>query len=495
MQASSSSSHPASLAAASVNEMISGIGMTPIEAVLVVGALALVSARWLPPRFRRRAAIGAAAVSSASAAVLAVVGLRWQMVPVLAAVVVVLPFTARTMLGKPGGRRVRWWLAGPGSAAGVLSIVAGVGAAIAFPVPDFPAPTGKYAVGTSVVEWTDSDRPETWTTDPDDVRALQAQIWYPAEASPDEVERARYMGRSEAEANAAADAEADYLGFPRFILDGSVTARTNAVPDAPAASGKEQFPVVLFTPGMGVGRTTNTAWAEELASHGYVVAALDHPYDTAAVVFADGRTVRRAKHRVSSDAEGYRLGEELAAVKARDLSSALTHLGRFDSGKVKSVLAGRLDTDRAAVVGMSAGVGGAFQAARTDERFSAVIALDGFPYDGDPGSYDQPVLALTQKIGLEDNPRYLPALERMLKLSTTTGYMLTIPGMTHPAFTDAPLWMPPVPSLVGTLGRTEGNRIIAELTIGFLDAELRGRPADLPGLFAEHGELSVYGAG
>jgi dienelactone hydrolase len=475
-----------------VNGMISGIDMRPLDAVLVVGALALVSARWLPPRFRRRVAIGAAAVSSASAAVLAVVGLRWQMVPVLVAVVVVLPFTARTVMGKPGGRRVRWWLAGPGSAAGVLAIVAGVGAAIAFPIPDFPTPTGRFAVGTTVVEWADSDRPELWTTDPGDVRALQAQIWYPAEASPDEVERAPYLGRSDAEADVVAHGVGDFLGIPRFVFDGQVAARTNAVTDAPVASGTERFPVVLFSPGGGMGRTTNTAWAEELVSHGYVVAALDHPYDSTAVVFADGRTVRRAAHSFSSDAEARRLSEELAAVKAGDLSSALTHLGRLDSGEPGSILAGRLDTDRAAVVGMSAGVGGAFQAARTDERFSAVVALDGRPYDGDPGPYHQPVLALTQQLDLADNPTYLPHLGRGLERSTATGYLLTIPGTAHPTFTDAPLWMPPVPSLVGSLGRTEGNRIITEVTIGFLDAELRDRPVDLPGLFSEHGELTVY---
>jgi dienelactone hydrolase len=411
--------------------------------------------------------------------------------------------------GSPGAWRVRAGV-GPLAAAAVPASghdrrrsgvvgVAGVGAAITFPIPDFPTPTGTYAVGTTVVEWTDPERPETWTTDPDDVRALQTQIWYPAEASPDDVERALYLGRSEAEANVVAEGVGDFLGIPRFVFDGQVVARTNSVPDAPVASGKERFPVVLFSPGGGMGRFTNTAWAEELASHGYVVAALDHPYDSTAVVFADGRTVRRADHSVSSEAEAYRLSEELAAVRAGDLSSALTHLGRLDSGEVESVLAGRLDTDRAAVVGMSAGVGGAFQAARTDERFSAVVALDGRPYDGDPGPYDQPVLALTSQIGLEDNPTYLPDLGRALERGTTTGYLLTIPGTAHSTFTDAPLWMPPVSSLVGSLRRTEGNRVITELTIGFLDAELRGQPTDLPGLFSEHGfaehvELSVYDA-
>jgi dienelactone hydrolase len=327
------------------------------------------------------------------------------------------------------------------------------------------------------------------------VRAVQAQIWYPAEATPDDAEQAPYLGRSEAEANAVAEGVADFLGIPRFLFDGQVVARTNAVRDAPVASGEERFPVVVFSPGGGMGRTTNTAWAEDLASHGYVVAALDHPYDSTVVVFADGRTVRRAERSSRSEAEALRSSEELAAVKARDLGSALTHLGRLDRGDVESVLAGRLDTDRAAVVGMSAGVGGAFHAARADERFSAVIALDGRPYDGDPGPYDQPALALTSQIGLEDNPTYLPRLAEALERSTTTGYMLTIPGTAHATFTDAPLWMPPVPSLVGTLGRTEGNRIITEVTIGFLDAELRDRPTDLPGLFAEHGALSVHDAG
>jgi predicted dienelactone hydrolase len=481
----------------------SGIGLTPIEAVLVVGALALVLARWLPPRFRRRVTIGAAAVSSATAAVLAVVGLRWQMVPVVVAVVVMLPVTARTMLGRPGARRIRWWLAAPGTAAGVLAIVAGTGAAISFPIPDLPTPTGRYPVGTAVVQWTEPDRPETWTTEPGDVRALQAQIWYPAEASPDGAVRAPYLGRSEAEANTVAEGFGDFLGIPRFVLDGLLAARTNAVPGAPVAAGRQRFPVVVFAPGGGMGRFTNTAWTEELASHGYVVAALDHPYDTAAVRFADGRTVRRAEQVRRQERSGsgdlYRLSERLAAVRAADLRSALTHLGRLDSGAVASVLAGRLDTGRAAVVGMSAGVGGAFQAARTDPRFSAVVALDGRPYDGAPGPYNQPALALTQQIGLADNPAYLPDLGRALERSTKTGYLLTVPGTAHGTFTDAPMWMPSVPSLVGSRGRTEPHRIISELTIGFLDAQLRDQPTDLPRLFAEHGfsehrNLSVYDA-
>ena len=475
--------------------MMGGTGVTPAEGNLLLGVLVLVLATWLPPQFRRTVAVGAAAVTFVTAAGLAVTGLRWQMIPVLVAFVLILPLLAGILMRKLGEERGRLWLPGLVSVIGVLAIMASVSAAVAFPIPVFPTPTGKYAVGTTIVEWSDPERPEAWTAEPADGREVQAQIWYPARASLPDVERARYLGRSEVEANAVAEGIGAFLGIPRFTFDGAVAARTDAVPEAPVAAGDERFPVVVFSPGGGMGRATNTAWAEELASHGYVVAALDHPYDSTVVMFTDGRTIHRLDYPYTNEADARRLSEELAAVKAADLSSALTYLERINSGEVENLLSGHLDTGRAAVAGMSAGVGGAFQAARTDERFAVLLALDGRPYDGEPGPYGQPALAMTNQMGLSDNPTYLPELGQGLERSTATGYLLTIPGTAHSTFTDAPLWWPPIPWLVGSLGRTEGNRIITEVTIGFLDAELRGQPVDLPGFFSGYGELAVYDTG
>ena len=41
---------------------------------------------------------------------------------------------------------------------------------------------------------------------------------------------------------------------------------------------------------------------------------------------------------------------------------------------------------------------------------------------------------------------------------------------------------------------TSGGHIVSSATDGFRDAELRDQPTDLPGLYSEHGELSVYDA-
>ncbi len=60
---------------------------------------------------------------------------------------------------------------------------------------------------------------------------------------------------------------------------------------------------------------------------------------------------------------------------------------------------------------------------------------------------------------------------------------------------DGPLYLPPVSSIVGSLGRAEGPRVVAATTLAFLDTTLRHKPADLAGVLSAYGDLSVYGPG
>jgi hypothetical protein len=98
----------------------------------------------------------------------------------------------------------------------------------------FPKPSGAYAVGTTVVQWTDPDRAEIATSRTDDKRTVVVQLWYPAQRDPD-ARRAWYLGRTAQEARLVARGEADYLGLPSFILDEAARAHTRSVPtDGPA---------------------------------------------------------------------------------------------------------------------------------------------------------------------------------------------------------------------------------------------------------------------
>ncbi|WP_245192835.1 alpha/beta hydrolase family protein [Amycolatopsis alba] len=475
-----------------MTEIITGLNLSLLEILALLGAVALVMARWLPPAARSRATIAAGAALLVSAIALGVTGIRWQLLPVLAGALLAAPFAFSPLLRRRTGRRARWWLALPGSLACTGLITAGVVAAWAFPVPVFPGPSGPFAVGTRVLQWTDPLRPETFTADPLDRRTVVAQLWYPAQNSPADAPRAPYLGRTEDEARTVSEALARGTGLPGFLMDDVPRARTHSVFGAPVAREGGRFPIVLFSPGSSGVRTQNTAWAEELASRGYVVAALDHPYDSAAVVLADGRTI--TTETVSSGDRDK--DEELAAgwtsVRAADLGFVLTRLTDLDRADGADPLAGRLDTGRVAATGHSLGGAAALQAVRNDHRFAAVIDLDGYPHGPVSPALDRPALVLTQAITPETDPRYLPRLTEALERGTATSYRLTIPGAAHLTFTDGPLYLPPVPSIVGSLGRTESPRVVAAATLAFLDTVLRGAPTDLAVALPAYGDLRVH---
>ncbi|GIF16248.1 hypothetical protein Ate01nite_62800 [Actinoplanes teichomyceticus] len=466
--------------------------LTVVEFAVVLASVVLVLARWLPPAARRRTAAGAAAVAIAGAA-WTMPGPRWQILLVLGADLLAGMATGAVwLLGRRtgrGGRRAPRWLALPGSLLGVGLVLVGAVAAGALPVPTFPRLSGPSAVGTTVVQWTDPARAEAATPDPADRRTVVVQLWYPARQVAPDTPRARYLGRTRQEADTVAAAVAGYLGAPGFLLDGPTRAHSHAVLDAAPAAGR--FPVVLFSPGLGGVRTQNTAWAEDLASRGYLVAGIDHPYDSAAVVLADGRTVATRIAASGDPDEDDRRRISWATVRAADLSFVLTQLGRLDSGELAGPLTGRLDTARAAATGHSLGGAAAMRAAQRDPRFTAVINLDG-GLDADQGPLRQPVLVLTHAVQDQADADYVARVAKVLDGGRATGYRLSVPGSAHLTFTDAPLYLPPVRALVGSLGAVHSVRMTADTSAAFLDATLYGHAADLTTTLAEHGDLTVH---
>ena len=271
----------------------------------------------------------------------------------------------RTEGARRGARVVEWT-----ATVAALGLVAAAGLVMwALPAVDFPEPSGGYAVGTTTVQWADPERDETWTADPGDHRTVVAQLWYPAEPGTG-TENAPYLGRTADEARVVTDGIADSFGLPGFLLSHAARARTHAAAGAEPASGGERFPVVVLSPGLGGVRGQNTAWAQELASHGYIVAALDHPYDSAAVVLDDGTVLRGRLTVPDGPEEEDRLVPEWLSIRVADMRLALTRLQEMDAD-TDGPFAGRLDPDRVVAAGHSFGGAAAVHAAAGDHRFTA----------------------------------------------------------------------------------------------------------------------------
>ena len=148
-----------------------------------------------------------------------------------------------------------------------------------------PGPTGRYPIGTLTRHWVDHDRREIFAGPDGGPRELMVQVWYPARAGATSP-RAPYVDDAR-----TLERLALLMGLPRRAFEGLASVLTHAVRDAPVADDGLAYPVLLFSHGRCGVREHNTFQVEELASHGYVVVTIDHPYAASGVRFPDGRLV------------------------------------------------------------------------------------------------------------------------------------------------------------------------------------------------------------
>jgi dienelactone hydrolase len=234
-----------------------------------------------------------------------------------------------------------------------------------------PAPTGRHPVGRVSFEWVDRARAEVYSSDPQDRRELVVWLWYPAAPGPG-AERAAYLPEPWAPAG-------QFLGLDAAGL------RSHAVADAPLADEQSSYPVLVQSQS-GFPPLLLAAIAEELASHGYVVVGVNHTYETAVTVFADGRVVPMSPAATAGllgpQTETRPYQEQFAQraavcdYKAADLASVADQLEQL-TADAAGLLAGRLDLDRLGGFGHSFGGNAALQWCRNDRRCRAAANLDG----------------------------------------------------------------------------------------------------------------------
>jgi hypothetical protein len=174
-------------------------------------------------------------------------------------------------------------------------------------------------------------------------------------------------------------------------------------------------------------RETYTAQLVDLASHGYVVAAITHTYDAAVAVFPDGRLVPHASSRwprpTTSSIEGLPPGQEPNRDRmtwwAEDIRFVLDMLYREDS-RIEAPFSDHLDPRRIGAFGHSAGGEAAARACQLDTRIRACLNQDGLaagtPYflDADGWGMDQPFMVIAR--ALSTTP---PSDEELAKMGMT----------------------------------------------------------------------------
>jgi pimeloyl-ACP methyl ester carboxylesterase len=366
---------------------------------------------------------------------------------------------------------------------------------------DLPAPTGASRVGTT--RWTvvDRGRPDPFSTG--SPREIEVVAWYPTRAETGA--RAPYVR----EGPQSVRSFATLLRAPGG-LDDLIGMETHAFVDAPVDS-RATLPLLLFSHGYTGVPDAHATILEELASHGYAVLSIVHPYEATAARLADGRVVsmlddegklrpeiqkvfaewRREDAVMSEVTKGTDRAEQRRLLKGYldtlhetsnalkrwvdDTRAVVADLPRRSRRTIHGQLADRLDLSRFGVFGHSMGGVTAAEYCLGEPRCGAVLNLDGIPQYG--SMFDRPLNRPLMMV-YSARPGRAGASDPIYEQSARPYRRADVADTLHLDFSDMTLW--PLIRQRGLTGPLAGERAVEAVRVlvrEFFDQQLRHRPS------------------
>jgi dienelactone hydrolase len=346
--------------------------------------------------------------------------------------------------------------------------------------PSLPRPAGNFYVGRADFDWIDS-RPEPLSQTSGARRELLVSLWYPAERGQySGGEAPYYPGAHVIDQSSEGKSLSDSYGkaWP-FIVSGEL--QTRAIENAPILRAVTRYPVLVFSHGYGASGFEYTALLENLASNGFIVAAVEHTFESAPVLLAGNKVAGMSPLSTAHYAPpgaGISYPQALGKVFAWELDRGnvwaddirfvldqLTILNQQQNGS----FANRLDLKRIGALGHSLGGRFTIRACQLDQRIRACASLDGSSLRGQylpyPGAEPpmQPLLFVnehgtgpampppsdeqlkemheTREQFDEVTREAKTASDRQLQSCRDKCYLIEVPeaGMTHMSYSDIPI--------------------------------------------------------
>ncbi|MBP2110242.1 alpha/beta hydrolase family protein [Paenibacillus silagei] len=306
---------------------------------------------------------------------------------------------------RPSRRSTRVWKRLLTAVALLISLIP----PILFPQYRAPEVTGEYEVRTAVYTYTDPNRVEEFT-DTGERRRVNVKFWYPVHAE-----------------------------------------------------GK--YPLIVFSHGAYGVRESNASTFTELASHGYVVASVDHPYHSFYTQSVDGKvTMINAdymrevndsnKDGIYTMEELYGLTQKWMKLRTGDMNLVIDHILEKAASSEDPVYQ-LIDTEHIGVIGHSMGGAASVALGRERSDVDAVVNLDApffteLVYDrkiNDLAAKDEPYRVPLLNIYTDDVWRQLG--KNSAYAANNTGnpnfkdaYTVHFVGAKHLSLTDLPLFSP-----------------------------------------------------
>ncbi|MGG3449922.1 alpha/beta hydrolase family protein [Domibacillus aminovorans] len=327
----------------------------------------------------------------------------------------------------------------------ILALVFALAPALVFPQHTLPKGTGEYEVATATYTYTDKNRIEEFT-DKGHNRFVNVEFWYPKNA------------------------------------DGT-------------------YPLLVFSHGASGTKASNTSTYTELASHGYIVVSIDHPYHSFYTVSDDGtktlintdynREISNAnKEGIYTKEELYGLIQKWMKLRTDDMNFVIDTIlkkAKSDNNPIYQ----HINTEKIGVFGHSMGGAASVWLGRERDDIRAVVNIDA-PFFSElvykkeiddfvasSEAYTTPLLNIYSDDvwgQLESNSTYVA--NKSNNEHFKEAYTVHFQGAKHLSLTDLPLFSPILANILQG-GKADIDKYYCietenELILKFFDYELKG---------------------
>ena len=347
-----------------------------------------------------------------------------------------------------------------------------------------PSPTGRYAVGTFTFT-VHSDREEILA--PGSKRLVPARVYYPvSKASVEGMKRARYM--SEDMAMALKKVLHAPINYDKSEKRGENLS--NCYVNAPRIKG-EKFPLIMFNHGLQSYREANSLLCIDLASHGYVVISVTHPYDSALAEADDGIKIDMHKDTTAKQYEPFipgaisvlkltcskgtdrELADKFDVIQNRYCRRVQSRIDEWMKDTIdaadhaKENLSDMIDfTKGIGVTGHSLGGATAYMLCLYHDEFVCGANMDGALFGNSKGKIlRKPFVQLSCKANLKAETR--PYIDH-----TQVVYQALFNKVQHIAFSDMK-HMIPIRALVGSLDADLMHENVCKIHLELFDSYLK----------------------
>lgn len=310
-----------------------------------------------------------------------------------------------------------------------------------------PKPTGFYGVATSKIHVLDQDKTEIRFGRQDSPMEFMVRFYYPTlkEHCSKKMAYLPTVGTVLRNIDKVLGSGVDkfealnsfHQGYPWISYFASKVVSyvpgliaTNTCEDT--STLEDKFPVLIYSHGLVSSHEYSLAIIEEIVSHGYVVAAIEHPFSNLGVEFTDGRFAAPNPYEMSQE----------VYVRAQHVESLLAFLEKNET----DISFAKLDLKRVGIFGHSLGGGTALLSGRRLESIRAVGVLEAGDYtdDNEARGLDKPILFQLSSEGW-GNPRAFEYLIQPLLRNPETQTAVIDEGVTHVAALDVSVYSDFIP--------------------------------------------------